>query len=177
MRSELIIRSKWASYSWHCEAFSSLPLFQSRSPWKPGLPLFCIPCHISCPLLAPGNNSRSFSLSLDKLSSCTSKQSWLLNDCSPKQINSSRTLKALGWWGREEAASAVELGAGPCWAQPAGDGHSDVLTSPSPKLWGSGCISGTEKVKKKKARHWVIDGILFTAVLTSHKSHGFDVIS
>lgn len=127
--------------------------------------------------VSEGNNSRSFSLSLDKLSSCTSKQSWLLNDCSPKQINSSRTPKALGWWGREEAAGAVELGAGPCWAQPAGDRHRDVLTSPSPKLWGSGWISGIEKVKKNKARRWVIDGILFTGVLTSHKSHGFDVIS
>lgn len=130
LRSELIISSKWASYSQHWKAFSSLSLFQSWSSWKPGLPLFCIPCHISCPLLALGNNSSSlFSLLADKLLSCTSKQSWLLNGCSPKQTSSSLTRKNV----KPPPAAGFPA---------AGDGHSDLLTSPSHKPSGRGYAYG-----------------------------------
>lgn len=138
------LNNKWASYSWHSKAFSSLSLFQSWSSWKPGLPLFCIPCHISCSLWALGNNSSGlFSLLADKLLSCTLKQSWLLNGCSPKQTNSSLT------WKNVKLPPAAGFPA-------AGEGHSDLLTSPAINpVEGDMCMV----CKRLRTKHWVIDGI------------------
>lgn len=164
LRSELIISSKWASYFRHCKAFSSLFLFQSWSSWKPGLPLFCIPCHISCSLLALGNNSSSlFSLFADKLLSCTLKQSWLLNGCSPKQTNSSLTSKNV----KSPLLQAFLL-----------LGMGTVIYWPHPAI---NPVEGDTLMvcKRLRRRNQALSDRwdFFTGVLTSCKSSGFDVIS